>query len=778
MTEHNETIPTENNRATVSPFLKYLTYLLWVLFIIGLLSVGIFMWALVNAKMGFSELPTFEQLENPENKLSSEIYAADGNMIGKFFIENRSNIRYEQLPQHLVNCLVSVEDRRFYDHSGIDFKGLVTAVYRTMRGSTSGASTISQQLARNLFHERDKSSKLKAIVQKLKEWVIALRLERSYTKSEILTMYLNTVPFSHNAHGIKAASKTYFNKEPEDLDLQEGAVLIGMLKGSTLYNPVRNPNNSLKRRNIAIGQMEKYGYLTEEARDSLYRTELVVNPSYEDHNEGLATYFREEVKKFAKEWSKKNTKLDGTAYNIFQDGLKIYTTIDSRMQQYAEEAVAAHMPELQEQFYTHWNDVKRREPWHDTKDFIQRAIKRSERYRVMKRVNKQSDFEIDQAFYKEKFPMKVFDWKRGEIDTVMTPVDSIRHRKMFLHTGFLAMAPSGDIKAWVGGINHKHFKYDNVQESSKRQVGSTFKPFVYTVAIQNGWSPCHKLPNVPITFVPGIDPVQDPWSPDNATTKYNGEIMTLRFALAKSINRITARLMKEVGPQPVVALVERMGIEEGTVPPYPSICLGTPDISLFEMVGAYGTFMNRGVYTRPRYITRIEDKNGREIADFPHERKEVLSEEDAYIMLNLLQGVTEQGTGVRLRYKYGFEGDIAGKTGTTNDQSDGWYMGITPQLVAGVWTGGDEKAIRFDDLSLGGGANMALPVWGEFMQRVYADKDLMIDPDAKFEVPAYQLSVELDCSRYELQEQLELLEQLKEGDGVLEDEDEELIGFE
>jgi len=688
------------------------------------------------------------------------------------FIENRSNVSYEQLPSYLANSLQAAEDIRFYDHSGIDFYGLLTAAYRTMRGRTSGASTITQQLAKNLFHDVDYSSTVKRIIQKLKEWVIAVRLERSYTKEEIMTMYLNTVPFSHNAHGIKAAAKTYFNKEPEDLNIQESAVLIGMLKGGTKYNPIRNPNNSRGRRNLVISQMSKYEFISEAQRDSLHQTELIVNPSYEDHNEGLATYFREEVKKFAKEWSKKNTKLDGTSYDIFSDGLKIYTTIDSRMQQYAEEAVLTHMPELQEQFYEHWR-LKRKVPWHDVPNFLNRAKKRSERYRVLKKLHKKSDKEIDRIFNEEEFKMTVFDWKRGQIDTTMTPMDSIRHRKMFLHTGFLAMATNGDVKAWVGGINHRHFKYDNVQESSKRQVGSTFKPFVYTVAIQNGWSPCHKLPNVPITFVPGIDPVQETWSPDNATTKYNGEIMTLKYALAKSINRITARLIREVGPKPVVELVERMGIEKDIVPPYPSICLGTPDISLYEMVGAYGTFMNKGVYTRPRYITRIEDKNGREIADFPHERREVLSEEDAYIMLNLLQGVTEQGTGVRLRYKYGMTGEIAGKTGTTNDQSDGWYMGIIPQLVAGVWTGGDEKAVRFDDLALGGGANMALPIWAEFMQRVYKDGDLLIDPDAAFDKPSGPLPVELDCSKYEMQEQQELIRQLKENGGKLPDDEED-----
>lgn len=770
---------TENSRSTLANIGRKFVYILWILFFLGLLFATVLMFGIVNAKFGFDPLPTHLQLENPENKLSSEIYASDGVMLGKFFIENRSNVSYNQLPTYLVDALEAVEDRRFREHSGIDFYGLVTAFYRTMRGKTSGASTISQQLAKNLFHQRRYENLAQVLVQKLKEWVIAVRLERSYTKDEILTMYLNTVPFNDNAHGIKAASKTFFNKEPEDLNIQESAVLVGMLKAGTKYNPVRNPNNSTSRRNTVFGQMAKYDYITAVEKDSLVQTPLVVDPSYEDHNQGLATYFREEVKKFAKQWTKKNTKLDGTSYNVFQDGLKIYTTIDSRMQQYAEEAMLAHMPVLQEQFYEHWNVHKKKEPWSNVEDFLDRAKKRSERYRVHKKVQKLDDQEIDRIFEEDEFKMKVFDWKRGEIDTVLTPLDSIRHRKMFLHTGMMAMSTNGDIKAWVGGINHRHFKYDNVQESSKRQVGSTFKPFVYTVAIQNGWSPCHKLPNVPITFVPGIDPVQETWSPDNATEKYNGEIMTLKFALAKSVNRITARLIRETGPKPVVALVERMGIEKGTVPPYPSICLGTPDISLYEMVGAYGTFMNRGVYTRPRYVSRIEDKNGREIADFPHERKEVLSEEDAYIMLNLLQGVTNQGTGVRLRYKYELTGQIAGKTGTTNDQSDGWYIGIVPQLVAGVWTGGDEKAIRFDDLSLGGGSNMALPIWGEFMQRVYADKDLMISQDDEFTAPKNGLSVELDCSRYELQEQLEELQMLKENDGVPVEEDEGgFLGFE
>lgn len=765
----------EHARAGVVTFLRGLTYLFWFFIIVGLIAAAILMTSLVKGWFGSEPLPTFQQLENPESKLASDIYSADGSILGKFFVENRSNVSYQQIPRHFTEALIATEDRRFHDHSGIDYYGLMSAMYRTLiKGQQSGASTITQQLAKNLFHDRS-SHIVKRIIQKLKEWIIALRLERSYTKSEILTMYLNTVPFSNNSHGIKAAAKTYFNKEPEDLNVQESAVLVGMLKASTRYSPTRNPESSRGRRNEVLSQMAKYGYINASDRDSLIQTPLVVDPISEDHNEGLATYFREFVKLEAKKWAKNNKKLDGTSYDIFRDGLKIYTTIDSRMQQYAEEAVDTHMRKLQKDFFAHWN-TKKAKPWDDMPELLERAMQRSERYRVGKKVLKWSEEEI-LADFNKPVKMKVFDWERGEIDTTMTPLDSIAHRKMYLNTGIMAMDTRGDVKAWVGGINHKYFKYDNVAPHHKRQVGSTFKPFVYTVAIQNGWSPCMKLPNVAITFIPGTDPVQEAWTPKNSGSKYNGDIMTLKFALAKSINRITARLIREVGPKPVVELVERMGIEKGTVPPYPSICLGTPDISLFEMVGAYGTFMNKGVYTKPRYITRIEDKNGREIADFTHERKEVLSETDAYIMLNLLQGVTDLGTGARLRFKYGFEGEIAGKTGTTDDHSDGWYMGVTPQLVAGVWTGGDEKKIHFEDLALGSGSNMALPIWAEFMKRVHANKELNIDPYATFERPKVPLPVELDCSKYDLLEQLDQIKQDANYYEQEEEEQDEFLGF-
>lgn len=734
-------------------YLKFFGFI-WFMMLLGLGAFAFLMASLSNAWLGFEPLPTGVELENPNNSLASEVYSADGVLLGKFYVQDRSNVKYEELPQHLIDALVATEDSRFYRHAGIDAYGLVTAVYRTIQGSPSGASTISQQLARNLLHERS-GNKIKRVLQKFKEWIIAVKLEKNYTKKEILTMYFNTVHLGYDVFGIKSSARTFFNCEPKDLKVQEAAVLVGMLKASTRYNPKLNPDLSKDRRNTVLGQMARYDYISETAKDSLEKTEIELDYYKLNHNVGLATYFREQVKKDMKTWAEEQGKGNDTKYDIFRDGLKIYTTIDSKMQQYAEEAVAEHMAQLQEKFEKHWDDEN---PWENgsfkdnvakdskfDKKFLERGMKRSERYRAMKEAGK-SEKEIKKSF-NEPVKMRIFSWK-GDIDTTMTPMDSMIYHKRILHTGMVAMDPhSGHVKAWVGGINHRHFKVDNVMQ--RKQVGSTFKPFVYTLAVQNGWSPCQKLPNVPITYQRGEFGIPEAWSPRGSTSK-DGQNVRLDDALAHSLNWISARLLREVGgPQGVVDLAREMNIQS-FLEAVPAICLGTPDLQPYEMLEAYSTYANYGFRMEPIYITEIQDKNGHTLQKFSPESKEVLSEQTAYAMVKLMQGVTRFGTGVRLRNTYKFTGQIAGKTGTTNSNSDGWFMSVVPNLVSAVWTGGDEKAIHWRTTGLGQGANVALPVWAEFMERVYADESLGISQDDEFVRPD-RMGIELDCSRYEIQ---------------------------
>lgn len=747
-------------------FLRRLFGFLWMLLFLGIIAFGVLLLFISKGWGPFDPLPTSEVLENPKNSLASEVYSADGVLLGKFYIEDRSNIEFEQIPEHLIEALVATEDCRYYEHSGIDFYGLATAIYRTVQGNPSGASTITQQLAKNLLHERA-SNKFERVIQKFQEWIIAVGLERNYTKNEILTMYFNTVHLSSVLFGIKSASNTFFNIEPQDLTVEQGAVLVGMLKASTAYNPHSNPERSKDRRNTVLEQMHKYNYLNDTEVDSLQKLPIDLDYFKLDHNVGLATYFREQVKKDLKSWAEKNKKVDDSKYDIYRDGLKIYTTIHSKFQQYAEEAVAIHMEKLQGDFDNHWKD---KDPWEsdkfDDEKFMERAIRQSERYRVLKEERK-SQKEIDKSFATPT-KMRIFTYK-GDIDTTMTPLDSIRYTKRLLKTAFMAMDPqTGHVKAWVGGINHRHFKFDNV--TTTNQVGSTFKPFVYTLAIQNGWSPCQKLPNVPVTFQRGEYGMPKPWSP-RGSGPLDSKNVSLKEALANSLNWITARLLREVGgPEPVVDLAKDMGIES-LLEPVPAICLGVPDISLRELVGAYTSFANEGVQVKPLYITRIEDKNGHVLQRFAPKEKEVLSEQTAYVMLRLMEGVSQYGTGVRLRSRYGFTGHIAGKTGTTNNNSDGWFMGIVPKLVAGVWTGGDEKSIHWRSTSYGQGANVALPIWAEFMKKVYADDALGISVDANFKRPS-RVAIELDCSTYSnseppIEDLLELQKELEkevEGD--------------
>lgn len=734
---------------------NFATYIKWFW---GIVLGGITALALVFlfASWGlFGDLPTFEELENPENNLATEIISSDGKTLGKYAYENRTPIKYQDIPENLVKALVATEDERFYEHSGIDFRGTARAI---LKPGSGGASTITQQLAKMLFTGRASKNIFKRVLQKVKEWVVATKLERQYTKEEIITMYLNKYDFLNQAVGIRSAARIYFGKEPKELDVHESAMLVGMLKNSSLFNPLRREERVRKRRNVVLKQMTRSEFLSEQQKDSLQKLPLGLNINKEGHSDGLATYFREHVRRVLKGWVKNNPKPNGESYNIYRDGLKIFVTIDSRMQQYAEEAVDAHMRNLQSYFD---NEQKRNRtaPFYDLdKDEIARTLRRakqnSSRYKKMK-ANGASEKEIEKAF-KTETEMRVFSWK-GERDTVMTPYDSIRYYKQILRTGLVSIEPqTGHIKAWVGGINHKHFKYDAV-EQQKRQVGSTFKPFVYATAInQLKLSPCDKFPNTPYTIPKEKYGMPDDWTPKNSNNKYGGEL-TLKKALANSTNVVTARLIDMVSPVNVARLAESAGIKS-KIEANPSIALGAIDLSLIEMVSAYSTFANKGLRVSPMIITRIEDKNGTVLEEFVPKTKEVLSEESAYVILDLMKGVTLYGSGGRLRAKhtkrqkaitgfpYSLMNPIAGKTGTTQNQSDGWFMGIVPNLATGVWTGGEERATHFAGIGMGQGATMSLPTWGLYMKKCYADKTLNISTE-DFEKPEEELSIVIDCDK-------------------------------
>lgn len=699
----------------------------WVLFASGLLFAVLFFYA-ISAGV-FGELPTFEDLENPKSSLATEVISSDGVILGKYYIQNRSFTKYDELSPYLIQALIATEDARFKRHSGIDVRGLMRAI--VFMGSKGGASTITQQLALNLFSGQRATSKPERIMQKFKEWVISIQLESRYTKPEILAMYLNTVDFGYNSFGIKSASRTYFNKDVKNLQVQEAAVLIGILKGITLYSPVRNPERSLNRRNTVINQMVKYGYLEEEKADSIKQLPIKLDLRPQSHSAGLATYFREYLRMELNKWIEANRKPDGSKYNLYKDGLKVYTTLDSRMQLHAEEAVKVHMKDLQQTFFNHW---KGREPWGEHVEILKMGMKRSDRYRSL-RADGYSEVEIEEIF-NSPVETRLFSWN-GWIDTLISPMDSIRYAKKFLHTGFMAMEPqSGQIKAWVGGIDIDFAQYDHVNTSAKRQAGSTFKPLVYTLAIDNGFDPCAKIPNQPVTF----EQFQN-WTPKNYDGK-NGGSLNMFQGLAASINNIVAYLMKQLGPESVIELSRNMGISSD-MEPFPSLCLGAFDMSVYEMVGAYATYANKGVWTQPIFMTRIEDKNGNVLAEFFPETREALGEETAYAMVKLLQGVVDKGTARRLRFRYNLTNEIGGKTGTTQNNSDGWFIGITPELAAGCWVGADDRAVRFRTTALGGGANSALPIWGEFFKRIYADKSLQLKPQ-NFESPA-QMSIPIAC---------------------------------
>jgi len=733
-------------------FKKYILWF-WATILGGLLVVILlFFTASIG---GFGALPTFEELENPQTNLATEVISADGVTIGKYATENRTPIKYKELPENLVQALVATEDERFYEHSGIDFKGFARAVIKL--GRDGGASTITQQLAKNLFTKRASRNIFKRIGQKMKEWVVSVKLERQYTKQEIIAMYLNTQDFIFNAVGIRSAARIYFGKEAKDLDVQESAILVAMLKNPRQYNPNReiSKDKSRRRRNVVFFQMAKNGFLTQSEKDSLKLLPLKINYTQESHDEGYATYFRTHLQKIMRNWVEKNPKPNGEEYDIFKDGLKIYVTIDSRMQQYAEEAVKEHMANLQTYFFRE-QKRNRTAPFYDIerdqiRGILTRAKKNSERYKRLK-IAGVSSKRIDSIF-NAKTKMNVFSWRRN-IDTIMSPMDSIKYYKHFLRSGLVSIEPqTGHIKAWVGGIDNKHFKYDAVAQQ-KRQVGSTFKPFVYATAIdQLRKSPCDMLPNTPYTIPKGKYGIPEEWTPRNSQEKYGG-MMTLKDALATSTNVVTANLIDQVAPENVVRLAKSAGIET-EIQANPSIALGAVDLSLLEMTSAYSTFANKGLRVKPMIITRIEDKNGTVLKDFIPKTKEVISEESAYVILKLLEGVADSGSGIRLRssftssgkastgFPYKFTNAIAGKTGTTQNQSDGWFMGIVPNLVTGVWTGGEDRATHFAGITYGQGANMSLPSWAIFMRKCYEDKSLNVSKE-DFEKPE-NLTIKVDC---------------------------------
>jgi penicillin-binding protein 1A len=724
----------------------------WKIFFIGLGSVGLFF---LFASWGiFGSMPSFEDLENPDSNLATEIISADGVVLGKYFEKNRSQLKYSDLPKNLVQALVATEDARFYEHSGIDARGTLRAV--SSFGTSGGASTLTQQLAKQLFHGEGSKFLPFRIVQKIKEWIIAIRLERQYTKNEIIAMYCNVYDFGNNSVGVSSAAKTYFSKEPKDLTISESAILVGMFKNSGLYNPIRNPQGVKNRRNVVLLQMEKGKIISKEEKERLQSLPIKLNFKLETHKDGTATYFREYLRDYMKKWAEENKKSDGSDYDIYKDGLKIYTTIDSRMQLHAEEAVTAHMANLQEEFFIQSKGNKNA-PFvnistAETQKILNQAMKSSNRWAVMKSMDK-SEEEIIKSF-SEKAKMTVFSWK-GEKDTIMTPLDSIRYYKHFLQSGLMAMEPqTGNIKAWVGGINYKYFQYDHVGQGA-RQVGSTFKPFVYATAIEQlNMSPCDSIIDGPFMIRKGRHNVTEDWEPKNSDNRYRG-MVTLKRGLANSINTVSAKLMDKVGPEAVVDLAHKLGVKS-EIPLQPSIALGAVEITVEDMVAAYSTFANQGVYMKPQFISKIEDKSGVIIYEPIPESHDVLNKDIAYAVVKLLEGVTEGGSGDRLRttgggngdnrwtgYPYSFKNPIAGKTGTTQNQSDGWFMGMVPNLVTGVWVGCEDRSARFKSITYGQGATAALPVWGYFMKLCYADPALKVSKES-FERPA-NLSIKVDC---------------------------------
>ncbi|SHK04705.1 penicillin-binding protein 1A [Hymenobacter psychrotolerans] len=727
-----------------------LTRTLWLLFGGGILAFVLFIFAVsINFADLFGQMPNLKTLESPRSELASEVYSADGVLMGKYFRENRTPVSYEELAQTTIDALIATEDARFEEHSGIDPKAMArVAAGIVLGGKNGGGSTLSQQLAKLLFRTREDLNNgrlndvrgLGMVINKTKEWILAVRLERNYTKREILRMYLNTAEFGSNAFGINVAAKTFFNKKPRNLSLEESALLVGLVNGPSWFNPVRNPERSKRRRNWVLSQMNKYGYIDAPTYTASIEKPIKLDYKVENQNDGIAPYFRTELSKTLRSWAKE------TEHDLYSDGLKIYTTIDSRMQKYAEAAVAEHMKLQQKWFDAHW---KGQQPWRDESgrvipNFLSTAMQRTARYQSL---NARFDGNKDSIKYylNKKYKMKVFTWNGGEKEVTMSPMDSLAYYKRLLHSGFMAMNPlNGQIKAWVGGINYKYIKYDHVKQG-KRQPGSTFKPFVYVAAIDQGYSPCYQRPDVATTFP--AERGRPAYTPRNYEGTFSGRTFTLRQALARSMNSITAWLVQKLGPDVVASYAKRLGITS-PIDAVPAIGFGSSDVSIFELTGAYSTFVNKGIWTSPMMVTRIEDKNGNVLREFVPQTREALSEETAYLMTYMLRGALEEqgGSSVVLKGGFKFPYEMGGKTGTTSNYSDGWFMGLTPDLVCGTWVGGEDRSIHFRTGTYGQGARLALPLYGIFMKKVYADKSIGISKGA-FPKPD-TLSVEINCSRY------------------------------
>ena len=765
---------------TGHPFQKYIK-IFWGIFGFGILMIIVLFSLVANGKLGF--MPTLTELENIESSLASEVYSCDSVVLRKFFYkENRTYVPYQQISQNVITALVATEDERFYSHSGIDVKGLIRVVKGVVTGNESagGGSTISQQLAKMLFPREDMDNKIDLAFRKFREWVIAVKLERNFTKEEILTMYLNKFDFLNLAVGIKSAAQIYFGTTPDQLTLEQAAMLVGMAKNPSLYNPIRRPELVKQRKNVVLDQVRKFGAISRAQYDDLKVKGLNLNYHKEDFKSSPGIYFTEYLRTIlmAKKpdrakygawqkqqfyedslewtnnplygWCNKNTKPDGTPYNIHSDGLRIYSTIDSRMQSYAEYSVKQHLSVEIQPVFNQRLKILRNKPFpnsmanEEAANLLTFSVKQSERYRQLRGQGLNQE-EILKEFAKP-VEMTVFSW-RGEIDTTMTPLDSVKYALGFLRSAMMTMeTKTGQVKAWVGGPNYKYFMYDMVK-LGKRQVGSTVKPFLYTLAMQNGYSPCTMVPNAEQTFYL-FDGTT--WTAKNSgDTDYDGQMVTLKWGLANSVNQVSGWVMKQFNPESMANMMRKLGIIS-PIDAVPSMFLGTSDVTIYEMVGAYGTYANHGVYTKPIFVTKIEDKNGNILSRFSPDQHDAIDAKTAYLMLNLMEGVVNEGTSQRLRRAgliYGnLIADIAGKTGTTQNQSDGWFMGITPELVTGVWTGGDLRSIHFEGLSMGQGANLALPVYGYFMNKIYRDKTLGYSQETRFDVPE-GFNMDLDCSK-------------------------------
>ncbi len=782
---------------------KIIVRIIWIGTLLGVFTIGLILTLISSGKLGY--IPPFDELENPKTNLATEIYSSDGVILGKYYNENRTIVQFEDLSPNVVNALLATEDIRFYSHSGIDFRALSRVLVKSLLlgQSAGGGSTISQQLAKNLYRMREKEivhsrskigEKFSMVIQKFQEWVTAAKLERNYTKDEIMVMYLNTVTFGHNAYGIKSAANTFFGKSPDSLSIDQAAILVGLLKAPTKYSPILNPDNAFRRRNTVYAQIERYqrrlhrltGWKIKPKSyfDSLEKLPIKVDYHKQSHNEGLATYFREFLRtyltahkpqrknypswnyqKFIDDstnwvrdplygWCNKNLKPNGEPYNIYRDGLNIYTTINSRMQRYAENAVAMHLGKGKEPLQVAFekqmryfrnppfaNNVSKK----DVEKILKRSMLRSERWHVMRNEGV-SEKKIKQSFFKP-VKMTVFSWK-GDIDTVMTPFDSIMYYKKFLRAGFVSIEPeTGNVRAYVGGIDFNYFKFDHVMVS-RRQVGSTFKPFVYTLAMMpGGYSPCYKVQNIPYTIQVWNNGKKKDYTPKFSKSRFDDQMISLKMGLALSLNQISAWVIKQYGPEAVIKVARSMGIES-PLPVVYSLCVGAAEVKLEEMVSAYCTFANKGVHVSPIFVTKIEDRYGNVLASFTPTKNQAIDENTAYRVIELMRGVVQFGTSVRLRIKYKLTNDIAGKTGTTNDNSDGWFIGVTPHLVSGAWVGGEERSVRFASTALGQGANMALPIWALYMQQVYADPTLPYKKTDVFQKPAISDGVISNCDDF------------------------------